>query len=67
MVNPARSRAEEKFTASQKKDRRALDVRELARQERAKKIANLRALRLAKEATEGAAAAGAAEKTAAKK
>jgi len=67
MLNPTRSRAEEKFTASQKKDRRALDVRELARQERAKKIANLRALRLAKEATERAAAAGAAEKTAAKK
>ena len=66
-MNPARTRAEEKFTASQKKDRRALDVRELARQERAKKIASLRALRLAKEATERAPAAGAAEKTAAKK
>ena len=66
-MNSARSRAQEKFTASQKKDRHALDASELARQERAKKIASLRALRLAKEATERAAAAGAAEKTAAKK
>ena len=67
MLSPTRSRAEEKFAASQKKDRRALDVRELARQERAKKIASLRAVRLAKEVTERAAAEGAAEKTAAKK
>ena len=67
MLNRTRTRAEEKFTASQKKDRHALDARELARQERAKKIASLRALRLAKEATERAAVAGAAEKTAAKK
>jgi hypothetical protein len=66
MVNPARSRAEEKFTASQKKDQRSLGVRELAQQERAKKTANLRALRLAKEASEGSAAAGVAAKTAAK-
>ncbi len=64
MLNPTRSRAEELFTASQKKDQRALDVKELARQEEAKKTANLRALRLAKEASEEAAAESAAEKTA---
>ena len=72
MLKTARSRAEEQFTATQKKDRQALKEKEKARQERADRGAGLRALRLAKEAAdkeaaEVAAAEAAAEKAAAKK
>ncbi len=75
MLKSAKSRAEQQFTATQKKDKRALEEKELARQERAKHVAKLRGLRLAKEASDKKAAdeiaaekaTKAAEKTAAKK
>ena len=46
------SRAEEQFTATQKKAKLAVTEREKARQERADHIAKLKALRLAKEAAD---------------
>ncbi len=68
MSKSARSRAEEQFTATQKKDKQALKEKEKARQEEAEHVASLRALRLAKEAAdENAAEKAVAEKTAAKK
>ncbi len=63
MLKPARSRAEKLFTATQKKDNQLLKEKEKAQQERAKHLATLRALRLAKEAADKEAAA---EKGAAK-
>ncbi len=67
MLKSARSRAEEQFTATQKKDRQALKEKEKARQEEAEHVAHLRALRLAKEAADKEAAEkAAAEKAAAK-
>lgn len=64
----AKSRAEEQFAATQRKDKQALTERENARQERANHVARLRALRLAKEAADKEAAdKAAAEKAAAKK
>jgi hypothetical protein len=48
--------AEEKFAAIQKKDAQALTDREKARQEEAKHVAKLRALRLAKQAADKEAA-----------
>ncbi len=63
MLKTAKSRAEEQFTATQKKDRRALKGKEKARQEIAERMARLRALRLAKEAADKEAA----EKKAAEK
>ncbi len=63
MLKTAKSRAEEQFTATQKKDRQALKGKEKARQEIAERMARLRALRLAKEAADKEAA----EKKAAKK
>ena len=45
-----RSKAEEQFTATQKKDEKTLNEREKIRQDQADKVARLRALRLAKEA-----------------
>jgi len=67
MVKSVKSRAEEQFAATQKKDKQALKEREKARQERADHVAGLRALRLAKEAADKKAAEEeAAEKTAAK-
>jgi len=63
-----KSRAEEQFTATQKKAKQALIEREKARQERADHIAKLKALRLAKEAVDKEAAEKAdAVKAAAKK
>ncbi len=63
-----KSRAEEKFAATQKKDKQALKGKEKALQERAEHVANLKALRLAKEADDKKAAEEAtAEKAAAKK
>ena len=52
MLKPARSRAEKLFTATQKKDNQLLKEKEKAQQERAKHLATLRALRLAKEAAD---------------
>ncbi len=63
MLKSARSRAEEQFTATQKKDKQVLKEKEKARQEMAEHVAGLRALRLAKEAADKKAAA---EKAAAK-
>ena len=63
-----KSRAEEQFTATQKKAEQALTEWEKARQERANHIAILKALRLAKEAADQEAAEKAdAEKEATKK
>jgi hypothetical protein len=63
-----KSRAEEQFTATQKKTKQALTEKAQARQERADHIAKLKALRLAKEAADKEAAGKAdAEKAAAKK
>jgi len=57
MFKPARLKAEEQFTATQKKDKQALKEKEKARLETAKHVASLRALRLAKEAADKKAAA----------
>ncbi len=56
MDKSIKSRAEERFAATQKKDKRVLNEKEIARQERAVEVARLRALRLAKEATDKEAA-----------
>ncbi len=67
MRKTVKSRAEQQFAATQKKDKQILKEREKARQERAEHTANLRALRLAKEAADKEAAEkAAAEKVAAK-
>ncbi len=52
MLKSGRSRAEEQFAATQKKDKQALKEEERVLQERAEHVANLRALRLAKEAAD---------------
>ncbi|MCH7936756.1 MAG: hypothetical protein IH994_06655 [Proteobacteria bacterium] len=68
MLKSVKSKAEEKFAAIQKKDKQALKGKKKAQQERAKHVADLRALRLAKEAADKKAAEeAAAEKAAAKK
>ena len=51
-----KSRAEAQFAAAQKKDRKVLTAKETAQKERADHIADLRALRLAKEAADREAA-----------
>ncbi len=56
MRNPVKSRAEQQFAAAQKKAERNLMEKEKARQERAEQVARLRALRLAQEAADKAAA-----------
>ena len=56
MLKSAVSRAEEKFAATQKKAKQVLKENEKAGQERAEKVARLRALRLAKEAADNEAA-----------
>ena len=67
MSKLARTRAEEKFTATKNKEEQLLQKREIARQETTDKVARLRSLRLAKEAADKEAADEAeAEKTAAK-
>ena len=63
MLKSVKSKAEEQFAATQKKDKRALKEKEKAQQERAEHVANLRALRLAKDAADKQAT----EKPAAKK
>ncbi|MDA1100132.1 MAG: hypothetical protein O2967_14230 [Proteobacteria bacterium] len=55
MSKSAKSRAEEQFAVTQKKDRQALREKEIAQQERADHQAKLRGLRLAKEAADKAA------------
>ncbi len=71
MSKSAKSRAEQHFTATQKKDKQILQEKEDARQARADGVARLKALRLAKEAVdkqaEEAAEAEKAEKAAARK
>ncbi len=57
MLKSVKSRAEEQFAATQKKDKQVLKEKEKARQERAEQVAKLRALRLAKEAADKEAAA----------
>ena len=56
MVKLVKSRAEEQFSASQKKNNQARKERDKASQERAEHVASLKALRLAKDAAEKAAA-----------
>jgi len=67
MLKSVRSRAEEQFAATQKKDKQALKEKEKAWQEMSDRTANLRALRLAKEAADEEAAEKAAAKKAAAK
>ncbi len=57
MYQSVRSRAEEQFAATQKKNKPALNEKEKVWQERAEHVASLRALRLAKEAADKKAAA----------
>ena len=52
MLMSVRSKAEERFAATQKKVKPALNEKETARQERAEHVASLRALRLAKKAAD---------------
>jgi uncharacterized protein YifE (UPF0438 family) len=52
MIMTMKSRAEEKFSATQKKDKQAMTEREKAWQQRMEHTARLRALRLAKEAAD---------------
>lgn len=52
MSKSVKSRAEEQFAAALKKDKEALEEKDKAGLERAKKTARLKALRLAKEAAE---------------
>ncbi len=52
MLNTVKSRAEEKFAATQKKDKQVLKEKETAWQQRMEHTARLRALRLAKEAAD---------------
>lgn len=67
MLKSVKSRAEEQFAKTQKKDKQALKEKEKERQERAAHVASLKALRLAKEAADNEAAEkAAAEKAAAK-
>ena len=56
MRKSVKSRAEEQFTATQKKAKQALTEWEKARQERADHTVKLKALRLAKEAADREAA-----------
>jgi colicin import membrane protein len=68
MPKMMKSKAEEKYFASQRKDQQALKERDKARQEIAERVAKLKALRLAKEAADKKAAQeAAAEKAAAKR
>ncbi len=57
MLKSVKSRAEEQFAATQKKDKQALKEKENAWQQRMEHTATLRALRLAKEAADKKAAA----------
>jgi len=61
MLKSVKSRAEEQFAATQKKNKQALKEKEKVRQERAEQVASLRAQRLAKEAADKKADAEKAE------
>jgi hypothetical protein len=63
MRRSARSRAEELFAATQKKDEEALTDKEKSRLEIAEQVAKLRGLRLAKEAADKESAVNVAAKT----
>jgi len=52
MAKSLKSRAEEQFAAIHKKDKPAMKKKNKAEQERAKHVASLKALRLAKEAAD---------------
>ena len=52
MMTTMKSRAEEKFSATQKKDKQALKEKQTAWQQKMEHSARLRALRLAKEAAD---------------
>ena len=52
MLMSVKSRAEEQFAATQKKEKQALEEKETAWQQRMEHTARLRALRLAKEAAD---------------
>jgi len=67
MLKTVKSRAEEQFTATQKKDKKVLKDKEKARQERLEYVARLRSLRLAKEALDKEAAEAEAKKKPAEK
>ena len=56
MSKSAKSTAEEKFAAIQKKDKPVLNEKEKTQLENAEKVAKLRALRLAKDAVDKLAA-----------
>ena len=56
MLKSVKTKAEEKFAAIQKKDKKVLKEKEIAQLERADHVASLRALRLAKEAVDKNAA-----------
>jgi colicin import membrane protein len=60
MEKSAKSRAEIKFAATQKRDQQFLNEKEKAQQELVERVAKLRALRLAKEAADKEAAEQAA-------
>lgn len=67
MRKTVKSRAEEQFAATQKKAKLAMKEKEKAQIERSERVANLRGLRLAKEAADQEAAEQVeAEKSAAK-
>ncbi len=57
MLKSTKSRAEQQFATTQKKNKQALKEKEKARLERVEHVASLRALRLAKEAADEKAAA----------
>ena len=56
MLKSVKTKAEEKFAAIQKKEKKVLKEKEIARLERAEHVARLRRLRLAKEADDKEAA-----------
>ena len=56
MLKSAKSRAEEQFTATQKKDKQALQEKEKAKLDNAEKTARLKALRMAAQNPGGDAA-----------
>ena len=67
MLKSARSKAEEKFAATQKKYKQAQKEKDKAETKLAEHVAGLRALRLAKEAADKLAAEQAEAETAAAK
>ncbi|MDP6120407.1 MAG: hypothetical protein QF450_03215 [Rhodospirillales bacterium] len=57
MLKSTKSRAEQQFATTQKKNKQALKEKEKVRLERVEHVASLRALRLAKEAADEKATA----------